>query len=202
MPNYSFLKTKLFIGGLIDEQSKTILRDINRKFVKHKRNFYFVPIDQLYINLQFLSSSLSIESYQAVCSVIESSTYGLAQLPITLNNINFGSKREHNPSTLLWNLKHVGKLQEVTKNLHSDIKSLELPDVKSRKDHSKLINYIKIARVKNSISKSYVRQLRNEISEYNLKPVQARVVSLAIISLDYTDKTSKPVIVNEFPLNN
>lgn len=188
---------RAFIAIVPPLESRIVLRDVNRKLKKFSRNFRFVAIDQLHITLQFLGNSVSGYSIAQIEESLRHLISSHNPFEIELGNLNFGFPGQNIASLLYYDLKDDLELRSFVKDVHSNLQTLGLDDIKRRKDHSKLINHMTVARTKSDMSRSFTREIGNVLSTLEIPSIKFDVTEVVVMGSNFKDgKTSYSTLVS------
>lgn len=184
------LNYRAFIAIIPPQEARAYLRDINRKLKKFSRNFRFVAIDQLHITLQFLGNSVSGESISQIESQLAGLTAVQEPFTITVHKLNFGFPGQNIASLLYYDLREDRELRSFVTGVHNSLKELGLTDVKKKKDHSKLINHLTVARTKHDMSRSFTREINEFLPTLKIEPISFEVTEIKVLSSEFRDNRS------------
>lgn len=195
-----YLHYRCFLTIVPPAEVRSELRDLNRHFKKHARNFRFIPLDQLHITLQFLGNTVSGESLLLIQENLNPLINNLPRLKITIDRLNFGFPSQNIATHLFYTIRENKDLEKMVKEIHESLKSLSLTDVNKKKDHSKLINHLTVARVKGTSSRSFSREMKEFISQIEIKPITFELQEFRILSSNFKDNTTNYSELLSFPL--
>lgn len=181
---------RVFLAITPTEQIKSELRDINRKFKKYARNFKFVPLDQLHITLQFMGNGVSGISIEAIHANLLPKYQDWSEFDVKLDKLNFGFSGQNIATHLYYSIDEDSQLNTLTKSMHEDIKSLGFVDVNKKKDHSKLINHMTIARIKGNSHRSFTREIKEFINTLEIPVLKFNVTEVKIIASTFKDNST------------
>lgn len=179
---------KVFVGVYPPQDIIDNFRDTNRKFVKEARNFNFIELDQIHFTLQFLGNGVSTNSLTLIANKLQDFASNTKASLITLDKLMFGFPSQRIAKLMFWNIVQTREFNHFTRELHKNIKGLDLPDVQKFKDHSKLIHHITVALLKNNTSKSYTRTISEMITELNLEKIEFPLKEFSLIRSELNRK--------------
>ena len=182
---------RAFLAITPTEDVRAQIRDLNRKFKKYGRNFRFTPLDQLHSTLQFLGNSVSGDSITMIEENISPIVLELQGFTVRLDKLNFGFPGQNIATHSFLSIDEESELNSLTKLIHENIKSLGLIDVNKKKDHSKLINHMTIARVKGHSNRGFTREIIEFIETLKQQPLELVVSEVKIITSIYVDNSTK-----------
>jgi len=192
---------RAFVTIIPPQEVRSHLRDINRKLKKISRNFRFVAIDQLHLTLQFLGNSVSGQSIAQVEEQLSSFAKDQQPFEVTIDKLNFGFPGQNIASLLYYDLREDRELRNFVTGLHDGLKTLDLGDVKRKKDHAKLINHLTIARTKHDMNRSFTREVNELISKLEIQPLSFEVSEIQILSSVFKDNKSTYSVLSTIPLS-
>lgn len=195
-----YLNYRAFIAIVPPQEPRAYLRDVNRKLKKFARNFRFVAIDQLHITLQFLGNSVSGESIRQIESQLSDVLRSQEPFEVTINKLCFGFPGQNVASLLYYDLKENKSLKDLVTEIHNSTKELGLGDVKKKKDHSKLINHLTVARTKHDMSRSFTREVNDFLATLKIESVSFEVAQVQIISSEFKDNKSVYTSLVDLPV--
>lgn len=181
---------RVFLAVTPTEEVRAEIRDINRQFKKYARNFKFIPLDQLHITLQFLGGSVSGNSLEIIHDNLIPMYEDWVEFDVMFDKLNFGFSGQNIATHLFYPVEEDIELNRLTKSIHEDIKSLGLRDVNKKKDHSKLINHMTIARVKGHSHRSFTKEIKEFINTLEMPTLKFTVSKISLISSIYKDNTT------------
>lgn len=190
----------VFLAIVPTEEVRFHIRDLNRKLKQFSRNFNFVPPEYLHITLQFLSYSLSQEELLYIAEELNNIYRKHNRFNLTLDKLNFGYQSQHVSKLLFFNIKEQEDLRIFTYDLHRCVQTLGLDNLKKRKDHSKLINKLTIARIKGKSNKNFTREVRKYITEMDNKPITFEVSEVKIMNSVIRDSVSTYSVLDSIKL--
>ena len=189
---------RTFLAVIPPKEILDNIRDNNRLFKKRARNFRFTPIDQLHITLQFLGNAVTYENLNIIGNLINTIVQRDFNYTLSIGNLRFGFPGQNIASLLYYEVEVDKDFKTLTKSIHDAIQLLDLPDIKKKKDHAKLINHITIARTKGNLSRSFTREVNNEIGKMHIEPMQFKVTKIHLISSELKDKGPQYNILRAF----
>ena len=179
-----------FLSIKPDAESRSVLRDINRNFKKYSRNFNFIPLEQLHITLQFLGNSVSGQSLSIIEQMIKPIVENHEPITIVLDKLNFGFHSQNIAKHLFFSIEENQQLNHLVKEIHENIKLSPIIDINKKKDHSKLINHLTIARVKGNSNRSFSREINDFIDRSNFQPISYEAKEIQIIASKFKDNAT------------
>jgi len=160
---------RLFIGLFPPKEILDELRDVIRKYAKHKRNLKFIPVDQLHITLKYIGNNVSEQSFEIIMDELDRLNRNLGGASnIEMNNISFGFPKDTFPKYLLANVKTNSDIKFLGDEFHNFIKVLKLRDTYRRKIRSQNDYHITLARLKKSANKSNAKLIQSDTRNKNL----------------------------------
>lgn len=191
---------RVFLAIVPPVEVRSLLRDYNRSLKKHARNFRFVSIEQLHITLQFIGNGVSGYSLETLIENITNVTSDKKSFDLTFDTLHFGFPGQNIPHLLFYSVTPSDDLKELVSVVHETNKELKLPDTNKKKDHSKLINHLTIARTKNDSNRSFGREIQQELKNLNFKPITFKVNEFHLVSSVFKESGTIYSVLATFPL--
>jgi 2'-5' RNA ligase len=191
---------RVFLAIIPPAEIRAMLRDYNRSLKKHARNFRFVSIEQVHITLQFIGNGVSGHSLESLVENISNVTHDMNSFELTFDNIHFGFPGQNIPHLLYYSVIPSEDLKELVSIVHETNKELKLPDTNKKKDHSKLINHLTVARTKSDSNRSFGREIQGEIKNLKFKPITFKVEEFHLVSSVFKEKGTIYATLATFPL--
>ena len=191
---------RVFLAIVPPAEIRAMLRDYNRSLKKYARNFRFVSIEQLHITLQFIGNGVSGHSLETLVENIGNLTNDTNSFDLTFDSIHFGFPGQNIPHLLFYSVTPNEDLKDLVGIVHEINKELKLPDTNKKKDHSKLINHLTVARTKSDSNRSFGREIREEIKSLNFKPITFKVEEFHLVSSVFKEKGTIYSTLATFPL--
>lgn len=159
---------RLFLGLFPDDETLVKIRDSIRQLDKIKRNFNFLPYEQMHMTVKFLGANVSDGSAQYITEKLTEITPNIKTTEIKLNKLMYGFKGQKKPNVMFFQIKENEAIDNLVSKVHKHVKGMKLADVIRQKDRKKFLHHVTIARVKRSVSNSLVRQTREAIDKVNI----------------------------------
>lgn len=191
---------RVFLAIVPPIEVRAMLRDFNRSLKKYARNFKFVPIEQLHITLQFIGNGVSGSSLETLVENIGNVTKDLNAFDLTLDSIHFGFPSQNIARLLFYSITPSKDLKNLVNIVHEKNKELKLSDTNKKKDHSKLINHLTVARTKSDSNRNFGREIQGEIRKLNFMPTTFKVEEFHLVSSIFRESGTVYSILATFPL--
>lgn len=179
---------RLFISIYPPKEIKERVRDIARNFHKNKRQMRFVPMDQLHITLKFLGDDVSEESLNQIIDTFEGHKSEFKKTEISLDELVFGFERQIRPKVLLLQAEQSEALDKLTQTMHNLIKNLSISDIAGKKDRSKLIHHMTIARARPNVNRRFKKEVTNITKNLELDELTFTAKQISIIESVLSNK--------------
>lgn len=178
---------KLFIALFPSKEVLDNLRDTRRKYVKYKRHFTYIPIDQLHVTLKYLGNKVSEFSYEQIALELKKHEGNYGPVQITVKGIQFGFPKQSNPRVLMAKVIGSEETSQLAEVVHNLVRNLRFRDVINfRRRYGK--NYhITLARSTDRTSRNVVKSIISD-SE-NLKTVDLgtfTATEMAIVASEFS----------------
>lgn len=178
---------RLFLAIFPGQEVLNEIRDILRKTTKIKRNFRWIPFEQMHITLKFFGANISEESLELIQHQLPNI---LANIPkdieIEIADIQYGFEGQSHPNIIFLSIYETKELNEATSYIHTSIKAMGLEDVIAKKDRKKILHHITLARSKRSGSNSMVKETRDVLKTIKFNPIKFKLSEIAIIESTLT----------------
>lgn len=156
---------RLFFAIFPPKEALDEIRDVVRKLDKIKRNFRFIPYEQLHLTVKFLGANVSADSFELLAKHFSQVDFKIPKLSVRLNKVQFGFSGQLYPHVMFISVDNDALVGGLTDQINDEIKKLEIEDVIRKKDRNRALNHITIARVKRTVSKSLTKETREVLNK-------------------------------------
>lgn len=163
---------RLFLGLFPGEDELAQIRDIVRSLDKIKRNFKFMPYEQMHLTIKFLGSNISSGTTEALIEDLNKMDLKISNPILKVNKVMYGFPGQKSPNVMFLDIEREIGLDKLMIEVNNYVKQLGYDDVIKRKDWKKLTHHITIARTKRSVSGSLVRSTREAISRIKHEKIE------------------------------
>lgn len=179
---------RLFVGIFPSDEVLRDVRDVVRKLDKVKRNFRFIPYDQMHMTAKFVGAKVGDKSVSKITSILEESVHMLKPAEIRLNEFAFGFPGQQRPNVIFITVENNPLLNNLIDTVNTQIKNLKLADTIRTAERKKLTHHITVARTKRPLSKSMVRSTREVLKRIDAPTLSFPVEHITLVESQLTKK--------------
>lgn len=157
---------KLFVALFPSKEVLSHLRDVRRKYAKHKRHLHYVPIDQLHVTLKYLGNKVSESSYQQIVDILKENEGNYDPIELSVTGVQFGFSKQSDPKVLMANVKATDQLVNLAEVVHSLVRDLKRRDVINFKKRYGKNFHITLGRSNDRTSRNIIKTLISESQQF------------------------------------
>jgi 2'-5' RNA ligase len=176
-------------------------RNVQRALAKFSYKLNFTNLEQIHLTIKFLGNKVSTASAETVFSGLGSHSSLLVSPEIIAEGVRFGLKGQSNPNIVQIDIAQSPELKEIIDTVQDIVRNCGLDDVIRRKDMSRLLGHMTIARVRKDISKSHIKQIRAVLEGHKFQQKSFVPEHLYIIESILTRRGPIYKIYGKIPLN-
>ncbi len=177
---------RLFVGIFPSDDVLKDIRDVVRNLDKVKRNFRFIPYDQMHMTAKFIGARVSKESLTQISYALENSVHSIKPAYITLGDFSFGFPGQQRPNVIFINVYNNPPLDNLINTVNSSIKGLKLEDTIRKSERKRLTHHITVARAKRTPPRSLVRSTREILRKIDVPELSFPVEHITLVESQLT----------------
>lgn len=174
---------RYFIAFMPDKEVRPVARDIKRGLYSFAYKFQFIELEQLYFSLKFLGNAVSEQTGELIMDMLDEALKEseMRPFPMKVEDIQFGFGNETIPHVLHFKVENSPIVNAIVDIIQDITQKADVEDLIKRRENSKFVGHITLARVRKDISKSHVRQVREKIIQLFPGPFEFTVDSIYLI---------------------
>lgn len=151
----------LHIGIFPPKEVLDVFRDINRNYVKQKRNLKLIPIDQMNIVLKNVGSNVTPDSFDQILEELNYNSSYLEAVEVKFKNLSFGFEKDSFPKILFYNVEATEDLKSLADSFHQIVKNIGQRDLVGWKEAHSNKFHINLAKLKKNGKLSNAKILKD-----------------------------------------
>ncbi|MBD3280717.1 RNA 2',3'-cyclic phosphodiesterase [Candidatus Dojkabacteria bacterium] len=191
---------RLFLSFKVTQDVRDIARDVRRELKTQEYKLRFTELEELHLTIKFLGNDVSDQSLQIIEQKLPGIFKRYAPFKLKVNGVQFGFERQTKPRILFLQIEDTSDVLDIKSRVNKEIKELYLRDVIRRADRKIFTSHVTIARVDRDISKSYVNEVNEVLSDLEVPEVEFEISAAHIIESVLTKNGPKYSTISSFPL--